>query len=114
MPQVVRLPLHRPRRRGVYFSRSELNQLLSLYSRHVINGEWRDYAIDHRPGEAVFSVFRHSAQGPQFTISKIARGGGKQGVYVVSRRGQQLKRGDSITEVLEVFQRKLQLVSGGR
>lgn len=108
------MPLHRPRRRGVYFSRFELNQLLSLYSRHVISGEWRDYAIDHRPGEAVFSVFRHSAQGPLFTISKIVRSGGKQGVYVVSRRGQQLKRSDSITEALGIFQRKLQLVSGDR
>ncbi|HEV2336134.1 MAG TPA: DUF2794 domain-containing protein, partial [Stellaceae bacterium] len=44
------LPLrdyHR-QRHPLYFTRSELNQLLGLYSRNVARGIWRDYAIDHR------------------------------------------------------------------
>jgi len=47
-------------RRTLYFTRQELNQLLGLYSRNVICGVWRDYAIDHRDGQALFvSPYSH-------------------------------------------------------
>ena len=57
-------------RRTLYFTRSELNQLLGLYSRNVARGVWRDYAIDHRDGQALFSVFRHTHESAVYTIVK--------------------------------------------
>ncbi|MEM7563519.1 MAG: DUF2794 domain-containing protein, partial [Pseudomonadota bacterium] len=33
---------------------------LQLYSTRVARGEWRDYAIDHSAGVAIFSIFRHA------------------------------------------------------
>src|ERR1043166_4966511 len=68
------LPLRdfRSQRRTLYFTRSELNQLLGLYSRNVARGVWRDYAIDHRDGMALFSVFRHTHESAAYTIVKSA------------------------------------------
>lgn len=118
MAEVYRLPRDRTRHAGVYFNRSELNQLLTLYSRHVIRGEWRDYAIDHRAGEAVFSVFRHAADRPIFAISKtLPHGSGsgrdpgrERGIFVVSRGPETLTRSEDIGEALAVFERGPRLI----
>src|SRR5260370_18245544 len=63
---------HRRKAKTVFFSRPELNQLLSLYSRQVMRGEWRDYAIDQRESAALFSVFRHTQERPLYTVVKFA------------------------------------------
>ncbi|MEX0921289.1 MAG: DUF2794 domain-containing protein [Rhodovibrionaceae bacterium] len=105
-----------PRRsqRAVYFNRSELTQLLSVYSRRVMTGEWRDYAIDHQPGIAMFSIFRHTHDQPLFSIAKRANGSSKPGKefdYAVYSGRQQLARSGKLAEALRVFERKLQVVS---
>ena len=71
---VLALGDYRTKHRTVYFTRFELNQLLGLYSRHVSRGVWRDYAIDHRDGMALFSVFRHTHEAPAYRIVKTAPG----------------------------------------
>ena len=58
MSKVFRLADYRRRQKRIFFTRPELHQLLSLYSRQVARGEWRDYAIDQQDGAALFSVFR--------------------------------------------------------
>ena len=93
-----------------FFSRTELNQLLSLYSRRVSSGEWRDYAIDQRAGMAVFSVFRHTHDRPLFCIAKRASLSGRKGEFLVYAGAERLKKADSITEVLAVFDHKPRLV----
>ena len=106
-------------KRRVYFTRHELNRLLSLYSRRVMSGEWRDYAIDLSPGMAVFSVFRHSHERPLFAISKRATGPERSGEpergieFTVSTGGHRLSRAESLTEVLKVFDRHLEVVRAG-
>ena len=55
----------------VSFDRKELRVLLNEYSRRVAAGEWRDYAIDHGRDRAVFSVFRHTAEHPLYSIEKL-------------------------------------------
>ncbi len=102
---------YRPRPRIVYFTRAELNELLGLYSRHVIRGEWRDYAIDHRDGMAVFSVFRHTQEGPTYSIAKTAASAGRQAEFVVQRGRQKLRVARSLAEALEFFLMKLSVVA---
>jgi hypothetical protein len=72
MATVLRFSDHRRKLRRVFFSRAELQQLLTLYSRQVMRGEWRDYAIDQRDGAALFSVFRRTHESPIFTFVKTA------------------------------------------
>jgi hypothetical protein len=96
----------------VTFNRLELNQILSVYGRHVTEGEWRDYAIDMMRDRAVFSVFRRTAEAPLYRIEKNPKFAKRQGVYsVIAATGLILKRGHDLCRVLRVFdRRRLELV----
>jgi hypothetical protein len=108
---LYRLADRRARRRIVSFDRRELSRLLNLYSMRVASGEWRDYAIDFRPGMAIFSIFRHTAEQPLFAIAKVP-GGQSGGGYMVYNGPRKLAHGDSLEDVLRVFDRKLRLLLG--
>lgn len=111
----ILIPLHEARRERlalpVTFDRRELDQILRLYGRMVAANEWRDYAIDHLPDRAVFSVFRRTSETPLFQIVKDPRLARKQGAFsVVTATGLILKRGPELTRVLGVFDKRLKLV----
>lgn len=114
------LPLgeYRRARRTLYFTRSELNQLLGLYSRNVMRGVWRDYAIDHRDGQALFSVFRHTHESAVYSIVKsVAPGSGGlaagEALFTVWSGRQRLCAAPSLADALAYFRSKLALVPGG-
>ena len=111
MSKVVRLSEHRKKQNQVCFSRFELNRLLSIYSRRVIKGEWKDYAIDLGKGSAAFSIFAGASASPTYTIVKYAPTHKGKSEYIVYDGRRRLKRGGSITDVLDVFERDLRLVS---
>ncbi len=110
---VLSLGDHRARQRTLYFSRSELNQLLGLYSLHVIRGVWRDYAIDHSPGFARFSVFRHTHEAAAYTIVKTALSSGRPTEFIVQSGRQKLRVSRNLAEALEFFRTHLSLVAAG-
>ena len=113
MAQLVRLSDFQSRRRKrqplVAFNRAELNQLIAVYSRRVISGDWKAYAIDHREGAALFSVFQHAYAKPLYTIVKLA--GSRRGNWLIVADGQRLRQGSSLADVLRLFDRKLKVVS---
>jgi len=110
MTDVVRLPARdRPPAR-VFFNRIELNRLLSLYSRRVMSGEWRDYAIDHGPGRATFSIFRHAAERPAYSVTKLAGHGRKPPRFMLTAGPRRLSQAASIEEVVAVLDQQLRLV----
>ncbi|HVC54616.1 MAG TPA: DUF2794 domain-containing protein [Stellaceae bacterium] len=104
-------------RRTVYFTRSELNQLLGLYSRNVARAIWRDYAIDQRDGQALFSVFRHTHESAAYTIVKSAGAAMNQApgeaLFIVLSGRQRLRAAKNLTDALEFFRSKLALVPAG-
>ena len=104
---VLSLGDYRMRQRTLYFSRGELNQLLGLYSLHVIRGVWRDYAIDHQPGVARFSVFRHTHEAPAYSIVKTAAAQTRPAEFIVQSGRQRLRIAHSLPEALEYFQPRL-------
>ncbi|MBY8977741.1 DUF2794 domain-containing protein [Rhodobacteraceae bacterium NNCM2] len=90
------------------FHRRELNLILNVYSRFVAAGVGKDYAIDHLPDRAVFSIFRRAAETPMFRIEKRPKDARKQGAYsVVGMDGRILKRGQDLAQVLKILERKL-------
>jgi Protein of unknown function (DUF2794) len=101
-------------RRTLYFTRQELNQLLGLYSRNVIRGVWRDYAIDHRDGQALFSIFRHTHESALYTIVKSAAGSGGEAQFTVLSGRQRVRIAHTLPEALDYFRSKLALVPGGK
>ena len=111
MSKVVLLKKYRNRgASAVSFTKNELNQLLSLYSQRVINGEWKDYAINHEKDMSAFSIYRDSSNQPIFTIFKYATGTNCNGDYVLGSYGNFLKRGRNLSEVLSSFPNNLKLV----
>ena len=89
----------------VFFDRKELNQILALYSRKVMAGEWRDYAIEPSPHGAVFTVFRHAHDVPAYRVVKLPRGGADEGHYLVTGRGRVLGRGRALGRLLKMLDR---------
>jgi hypothetical protein len=110
MSNLYRLTDQRARRRIVSFTRGELTRLLGLYSMRVASGEWRDYAIDFRPGMAIFSIFRHTAESPLFAIAKVPSTSG--GAYMVYNGPRKLAQSDALEDALSVFDSKLKLLKG--
>jgi Protein of unknown function (DUF2794) len=107
------LPLRdcRGGRRTLYFTRSELNQLLGLYSRNVARGVWRDYAIDHCDGQALFSVFRHTHESAAYTIVKAAVSISQPVEFIVLSGRQRLRVARNLGDALDFFGAKLSLVA---
>jgi len=122
MSKIVRFLEYRRGAPFVHFTRSEMNSLLSLYSRHVMRGEWRDYAIDQSDGTARFAVFRSSFERPLFIVTKQPKGTGKPAPaaggpapafqYSVLSGREMLAQGASLLEVLPVFDQPLRLLRG--
>jgi len=95
----------------VAFNRRELDQILNVYGRMVASGEWRDYAIDMGKELATFSIFRRASEFPLYRIQKNPKLARKQGAFsVVTATGLILKRGQELARVLEVFEKRVQLV----
>jgi hypothetical protein len=109
MSKLLRFSEYRRSAERVVFDRSELKKILALYADRVARGEWRDYAIDHRPNMAAFAVFRSSYEWPAFVIAKLS-GSSRQGNYVVSSGPRKLIQGCNIDEVLAVFDKAIRPV----
>jgi hypothetical protein len=90
----------------VFFERSELVRLLSLYGRMVAAGEWRDYAIDGLADYAVFSVFQRASERPAYRIEKRPALARRQGQWAIIGQGEMiLRRGHDLEQVLRFFDR---------
>lgn len=109
MTDISPIPLHpKPAQMQIAFHRTELAPILSLYGKMVAAGEWRDYGISCLKDMAVFSVFKRTAENPLYRIEKRPKLRNKQGQYsVVGTDGQILKRGNDLSLVLRVLERKL-------
>lgn len=112
MAHTIDLSDVRRSRRTVFFERHELGRLLSFYSARVAGGEWRDYAIDHRPGMAMFSVFRSAHEVPLYSIVKLPALSKRPASYALFAGKQKLRQSESLEDVLAQVPKALTLVRG--
>lgn len=115
MSGLLRFPDLRGKAPALHFTRAELNRLLGLYTKRVMTGEWRDYAISFGPGMASFFIFRHTHENPLFVISKVdprGRPRSRQGRFLVTSRQQKLTQGNDLEDVLSIFDKPLRLITG--
>lgn len=94
----------------VRFDRDEFRQLMDCYSRRVMTGEWKDYALDVYGPVAVFSIFRHSLEAPAYAVAK--RRNGKDDEFILRSGKRTLKRARALQDVLSVFDKPLRLIDG--
>ena len=99
-------------RKPLFFNRGELEQILAIYSSRVACGEWRDYAIDHMPGTAAFSIFRHTHETPLFVIEKQQWHPKESPKFILRDRQKTLLKATSLTDIISYFNRLPRLVSG--
>ena len=93
----------------ICFNKKEFDQLLSVYSRRVMSGDWKDYAIQHDPTMAAFLIYRNNSRQPTFTVVK-RKASRTRLEYVVYQGRERLKRSFSLNNVLSVLTPKLKIV----
>ena len=84
----------------VSFSKNDLNLIISIYSKNVSNGIWKDYSINFEKNYAEFSIYRHSYAFPEFSIVK-----NKKNFFFIYSRKQELKKSKYIKDVLDVLRK---------
>ena len=92
------------RRVDICFDRQEFGILMNLYSQQVALGEWKDYALDTSPGIAIFSIFRHAAEAPLYTVCKLVHPSGRGRQYAVFQGQKRLKLANTLHEAVHVFE----------
>ena len=102
--------LARRKHKPLYFSKTELSRLLSAYSLRVASGEWRDYALDHLPGRAVFSIFKHAHEHPLFTIEKQLLKTNDTAQFILRDRHKSLLKTTRFDEMISYLQRMPRLI----
>jgi hypothetical protein len=107
MTQLIRIADRRHAGRQTYFTRPEMDRILSLYGRRVARGEWRDYALDLAPGMAVFSVFRHSQERALFSIAKRAEGTAGDARFFLFSGRERIAGGTTLDDILAYFDARL-------
>lgn len=109
MATLVDLGSYRRARKQVSFQPEELRALMNLYSQRVMAGEWRDYAIDFKPGFASFTMFKNTFDAPLFSVVKLRRRAG--GVeWLVFKGSERVKRANALGDALTYFKKKMELV----
>ena len=99
-------------RRQLYFSRTELSHILATYSARVASGDWRDYALDHMDGVALFSIFRHTHETPLFVIEKKQRHPKEKPQFILRDRSRILCRSNNVSDITGHFSKLPCLISG--
>lgn len=106
-PSPEKPQVQKPREPDIFFTRAELEAILSVYGRKVVEGEWRDYAIGAFRDVAVFAVHRRTSEQPLFRIEKRPKLARRQGAYsVIAATGLVMKRGHDLAQVLKVFEKR--------
>jgi hypothetical protein len=84
----------------VTFSKKDLNSIISVYSKNVSNGIWKDYSINFERNYAEFSIYKHTHASPEFSIIK-----NKKKIFFIYSRKQELKKSKYIKDVLNVLKK---------
>lgn len=84
----------------VSFSKKDLNSIISIYSKNVSSGIWKDYSINFERNYAEFSIYKHTNTSPEFSIVKD-----KKKFFFIYSRSQELKKSKYIKDVLDILKK---------
>ena len=94
----------------IFFSKLELTSILNLYSKQVSKGNWRDYALDSKIDNAIFSIYRHSQDKPMFQIIKNSQKGFRNKPSFYIKKGEEIiSKSKSLFTILSNFEKKLSI-----
>ena len=94
----------------IFFSKLELTSILNLYSKQVSKGYWKDYALDSKIDNAIFSIYRHTHDKPMFQIIKNSQKGFRNKPSFYIKKGEEIiSRSKSLFTILSNFEKKLSI-----
>ena len=94
----------------VFFSKTELTSILSLYSKQVSKGYWKDYALDSKIDNAIFSVFKHSQDKPMYQIIKNSQKGFRNNpIFFIKKDKEVIGKSNILLKILYNFEKKLSI-----
>ena len=94
----------------IFFSKLELTSILNLYSKQVSKGYWRDYALDSKIDNAIFSIYRHTQDKPMFQIIKYSQKGFRnKSTFYIKKDEEVISRSSSLFTILSNFEKKLSI-----
>ena len=94
----------------IFFSKIELTSILNLYSKQVSKGYWRDYALDSKVDNAIFSIYRHTQDKPMYQIIKNSQKGFRNKPSFYIKKGEEfIGKSNSLFTILSNFEKKLSI-----
>ena len=94
----------------IFFSKLELSSILNLYSKQVSKGNWKDYALDSKIDNAIFSIYRHTQDKPMFQIIKNSQKGFRNKPSFYIKKGEEIiSKNKSLFTILSSFEKKLSI-----
>jgi len=97
-------------KKTIFFSKLELTSILSLYSKQVSRGFWKDYALDSQNGTAIFSIFRHTHDKPIYQIIKKRLKGLKNiNEFYILKDSELISKSNDLLMILNKFEKKLSI-----
>ena len=94
----------------IFFSKLELTSILSLYSKQVSKGHWRDYALDSKIDNAIFSIYKYSHDIPLYQIIKNCQKGFRNKPSFCIKKGEEIiSKSKSLFTILSNFEKKLSI-----
>ena len=89
----------------LYFSKSELTKILNCYSIGVSNGNWKDYALNFRKNEAIFSFYKHTLASPDCILKKIKKKKKKEALFQLSINNKKNSKFEDIDKLISSIKR---------
>ena len=94
----------------IFFSKLELTSILNLYSKQVSKGYWRDYALDSKIDNAIFSIYRHTQDKPMYQIIKNSIKGFRNKPTFYIKKGEEIiSKSSKLSIILSHFEKKLSI-----
>ena len=90
---------------NLYFSKSELSKILNCYSIGVSNGNWKDYALNFKSNEAIFSFYKHTLASPDCVLKKYTEKKRKKTLFHLFISNQKNSKFENIDKLLSSIRR---------
>lgn len=92
---------------NLYFSKSELSKILNCYSIGVSNGNWKDYSLNFKTNEAVFSFYKHTLASPDCVLKKYREKKIKKALFYLSINNKKNSKFEDIDKSIISIKRAL-------
>tara|TARA_B100001250_G_C19568922_1_gene686777 strand:+ start:123 stop:452 length:330 start_codon:yes stop_codon:yes gene_type:complete len=90
----------------LFFSKNELEKILSCYALGVSEGKWKDYAINYNKDEAIFFMFKHTLAHPDCVVTKSKKSKKSGVIFNLKLNYKKNSKSKKIDDLIIIIKRK--------